>query len=613
MKSRRIALSIAFLVFGSVAVPSAVLAEGIRPSPSPTPTPIPGEVAPNYENPLDLQLPNGEQAMSCADPDVIRGQEPSDINWYLYCTSDPLTEEEVSEVPGATVFHNIPIFRSTDLVHWTYTGDAFATKPAWITGGVWAPDIAYANGQYLLYYAASETNLPGGASAVGVATSDSPTGPWTDTGTPVVEPAPGGQWRFDPEFLSVDGTNYLYFGSYFGGVFVRELSDSGLTSDPATEQRIAIDNRYEGTEIIQHDGWFYFFGSATNCCNGPLTGYSVFAARSESPLGPFVDEHGVSILEGRVGGTPAITQNGNRWVGPGHNTVFTDFSGQDWTIYHAIDRNDPYFVNDVGFTKRPALLDPIDWVNGWPVLRGGQGPSDEPMPGPAAEPGQVTAYQPEFVEDQQPGRRYAKLSDQFGGKKLDDQWTWVRPPDPATYGVRHGELTWQTQDADLHPELPALAFASVLNEPAPQGNYVVETKVSTTIPAEGCCQNYVQGGIVIYSDDGNYVKLVVVSIWNTRQTEFGKEITPVLEGYPNYGNTVVGPVGDETYLRIVREQVGDTDVYTPYTSMDGENWDRGGAWTHDLGNQPRIGLVSMGGPGDFETSFDYVRVSALKR
>jgi arabinan endo-1,5-alpha-L-arabinosidase len=179
--------------------------------------------------------------------------------------------------------------------------------------------------------------------------------------------------------------------------------------------------------------------------------------------------------------------------------------------------------------------------------------------------------------------------------------------------VRHGKLTWQTQDADLHPELPALALASVLTEPAPQGNYVVETKVSTTIPAEGCCQNYVQGGIVIYSDDGNYVKLVVVSIWNTRQTEFGKEITPVLEGYPNYGNSVVGPVGDETYLRIVREQVGDTDVYTPYTSMDGENWDRGGAWTHDLGNQPRIGLVSMGGPGDFETSFDYVRVSALKR
>ena len=43
----------------------------------------------------------------------------------------------------------------------------------------------------------------------------------------------------------------------------------------------------------------------------------------------------------------------------------------------------------------------------------------------------------------------------------------------------------------------------------------------------GCCQNFVQAGIVIYGNDDNYIKLVHVSIFNTRQTEFAKELSPV--------------------------------------------------------------------------------------
>jgi arabinan endo-1,5-alpha-L-arabinosidase len=146
----------------------------------------------------------------------------------------------------------------------------------------------------------------------------------------------------------------------------------------------------------------------------------------------------------------------------------------------------------------------------------------------------------------------------------------------------------------------------VLTEPAPAGNYVVQTKVKVDVPVQGCCQNYVQAGLLIYGDDGNYVKLASVSIWDTRQTEFGKELTPQPAGYPNYGNTVVGPVGTWTYLRIVRQ--GDT--YTAYTSLDGVHWDHGGTWTQHLASAPRIGLVSMGGSG-FTATFGYVRVSQL--
>ena len=364
-------------------------------------------VAADYRNPLDLELPGGQDAASCADPSVLRGRLAGEIRWYLYCTSDALTATELGP-DGKPLIHNVPMFSSTDLTHWSYAGDAFPTKPSWITGGMWAPDVVYHNGHYLMYFTASDTNLPGGGSAIALATSSSPTGPWQVSDTPVVPPtdaANGGgrRWEFDPEVIYTDSGSYLYFGSYFGGIFARRLSPDGSTSDAASETRIAIDNRYEGTYIVKHDGWYYFMGSATNCCAGPLTGYAVFTARSRSPLGPFLDAHGVSILAGRVGGTPLLTQNGNRWVGTGHNAVLTDFSGQQWIVYHAVDRNDPYYAGDVGYTKRPALMDPLDWRHGWPVVRGGRGPSDEPLPGPAAQPGERTGYRPAFRQRPQAG------------------------------------------------------------------------------------------------------------------------------------------------------------------------------------------------------------------
>src|SRR3954453_8253038 len=415
----------------------------------------PRPVAPTYRNPMSLELPGGGQAASCADPSVLAGHG-ADRHWYLYCTSDALRADELGP-DGTPLIHNVPTFRSTDLVHWRYVGDAFPAKPSWVSGFVWAPDVVFHGGRYLMYYAASDTSLPGGGSAVGVATSNSPTGPWTNTGTPVVPPTPhpngsgDKRWEFDPEVIRAGGHSYLYFGSYFGGVHVRELSADGLTSIAASERPIAIDNRYEGTFIVRHGGWFYFMGSATNCCNGPLTGYAVFTARSRNPLGPFLDRDGRSILDARVGGTPVLTQNGNRWVGTGHNAVLTDYSGQDWIVYHAVDRTHPYYAGDVGYTKRPALIDPLDWRSGWPVVRGGQGPSDRPMPGPAAQPGWRTAYRPHFVRTPQPEHTYRALSDSFSGSTLSKQWTWVRP-DAADYQLVDGTLQWKTQNADLHPE-----------------------------------------------------------------------------------------------------------------------------------------------------------------
>ncbi|MFI5889878.1 family 43 glycosylhydrolase [Actinoplanes sp. NPDC051513] len=316
-----------------------------------------------------------------ADPTVIRGQ---DGFWYAYATSDPLRS-------GSGSPHRIPIARSADLVTWSYVGDAL-TGPAapYVAPGssYWAPDVRYLDGRYVMYYAVTDTTASPDNSdfAIGVATAPAPAGPWTQQVAPVVSPRPGGGGGYlstiDPaELTAADGSRYLYFGSYYGGISVVRLAADGLSAvgSPAP---VAIDNKYEGAYVVRHDGWYYLFASSANCCAGPATGYSVSVGRSRSPLGPFVDAHGVSLLDSGAGGTPVVTQNGNRWIGAGHNGLVTDLSGQDYLVYHAIDRNAPYLDQPFGVNRRPMLLDRLDWIGGWPVVRAGAGPSDTPQAAP---------------------------------------------------------------------------------------------------------------------------------------------------------------------------------------------------------------------------------------
>jgi arabinan endo-1,5-alpha-L-arabinosidase len=609
-------------------------------------------VTTTYENPLAPVVPGDGTVDSCADPTVIKGQDGETQDgqqlWYLYCTTDPLNDSDV-DAQGNPVFHRIPTMVSTDLVSWTYVGDAFAPGsdglPAWIdpAAAFWAPDVVYSSStdQYYLFVTVTETTAAGGGSdtctgdsAIGVAVGDSPTGPWTWSDQPVVRPRhdpDGGPcsyfWTYDPDVLgdTVADDGILYYGSYYGGIFATEVqfTQTGATATTAAttdDTRIAIGNRYEGANVVFKDGYYYLFGSATNCCNGALTGYSVFVGRSTSPFGPFVDREGNSFLDAAVGGTPFLTMNGNRWVGTGHNTVFVDEGGQWWTVYHAVDQRDPFFDFRTGFTKRPALLDAVDWVDGWPTVNGGAGASDSRMPGPAAQEGQRSRHTPKLVKPQVAGRLLD--ADEFTGSTIGQDWSWAQGRVGAAT-VSDGVLRWQVEHTDLYVDTNT---ASVLVRDAPRGDYVVETKVRLAgLPDEGCCFNYAQAGLLIYGDDDNFVKLTDVSIWETRQTEFAKEMKPVPEGWSRYGNTVVGPPGEDwTWLRIVverlqgaerREAGGDTERYTAYTSQDGVTWVRGGTWTHHLGRNAQIGLVSMGATtqvtAPITAEFDDVRVYSL--
>ncbi|MEU4642851.1 family 43 glycosylhydrolase [Micromonospora sp. NPDC023814] len=339
----------------------------------------PAAAAPDtrYRNPVSAGF-----ADTFADPVVVRGE---DGFWYAYGTTDPLRE-------GEGTFHRVPTARSADLVDWTYVGDAFGAdqRPAYAApgAGFWAPDVRRVGDRWVMYVTVTDTTVSpdGGDFAVGAATAPTPTGPWTFADKPVVAPRPGGGggwlWTIDPsQFTDVDGRHYLYYGSYYGGISVTELSPDGLRAVDAPTP-VAVDNKFEGSYVLRRDGWYYLFASTANCCAGPATGYSVHVGRSRSPRGPFVDRDGIPLTASRAGGTPVLAQNGNRWIGTGHNGFLTDLSGQDWIVYHAIDRADPYLDEPFGINERPMLLDRLDWIDGWPTVNAGAGPSEGARPAP---------------------------------------------------------------------------------------------------------------------------------------------------------------------------------------------------------------------------------------
>jgi arabinan endo-1,5-alpha-L-arabinosidase len=300
---------------------------------------------PAYRNPV---LHN-----DAPDPAIIRAHDGS---YYAYTTQS---------YHGAR-FYNIPVLRSEDLVHWTLVGDAFEERPGWTPPGVdngdmWAPHIVRFGDTYYLYYSARF--LETAQMAIGVATSDRPEGPFRD---PLGEPLIVGQKGFDaidPFVTEVDGTKYIYWGSDGIPIRVQELSDDGLSLVGERQGLLSptgtgYESLVEGAWLLERGGFFYLMYSGDACC-GADAHYAVMVARSSSPTGPFE----------RDPANPILAAN-EEYLAPGHSATVRDADGRDWIVYHAMIAGD--FTN-----YRYLFIDPIEWVDGWPVVNGGAGPSVE--------------------------------------------------------------------------------------------------------------------------------------------------------------------------------------------------------------------------------------------
>ncbi len=286
---------------------------------------------------------------SLPDPDVIRGD---DGYFYLYATEHKRNDPDMK---------NSPIMRSPDLISWTRVGSLFtdSTHPQ-ITdqdAGIWAPSVNKVGNKYVIYYSQPGKNYK---HAIGVAVSDSPTGPFTDLGKLIDSNEQGVEISIDAYLYQEDGRNYLFWGS-FRSISVLELTEDGTAiKNKATQKRREVaGGQYEASVVLKRANWYYLIVSTGDYSKGGT--YRIVVGRSQSVFGPYVDKNGNDMMSVHH---ELVLKGNSTFSSPGHcSRIITDDAGQDWILYHA-------YPNDKDY--RCLMLDRINWVDGWPVSPGQQ-------------------------------------------------------------------------------------------------------------------------------------------------------------------------------------------------------------------------------------------------
>lgn len=236
---------------------------------------------------------------------------------YLYTSHD---EDEASWF----VMDNWKLYTTDDMVNWTDHGTVANYKTfEWGIGDAWAIQVVERNDKFYLY--APVKDRKSNRSAIGVAVSDSPYGPFYD---PIGAPLVQSEWGdIDPTaFVDDDGQAYLYWGNpKLKYVKLNEdmISFSGsVVETPMTEASFGkregnVKDRptlyEEGPWLYKRKDLYYLLWAG-----GPLPehiGYST----SKSPLGPWKNQ-----------GTLMPKEGGSFTNHPG----MVDFRGKTYFFYH---------------------------------------------------------------------------------------------------------------------------------------------------------------------------------------------------------------------------------------------------------------------------------------
>ena len=282
---------------------------------------------------------------------------------YIYMTDDHLlyNNGQVTKETYSTI-NCLRCISSDDLVNWTDHGlinVAGQNGIAKWAGNSWAPTACHKkiNGKekFFLYFANN-------ANGIGVLTSDSPTGPWSDpNGRAMIDRKTNGvtnvPWVFDPAVLvDDDGKGYLYFGGgtdnlpkdHPKSARCVALSDN-MTSIVGTPAVIDAPYMFEDSGIHKYNGKYYY-SYCTNWSTGGnkygLTTAAIDYMVSDSPLGPFTHKGEVFKNIGNFFGT----------TGNNHHTIM-EFKGQWYLFYHAQYLQDVMNLKDMGY--RSTHIDKI--------------------------------------------------------------------------------------------------------------------------------------------------------------------------------------------------------------------------------------------------------------
>lgn len=272
-----------------------------------------------------------------ADPDILYSNKTK--KYYIYPTSDGF------DGWGGFYFKT---FSSTDFVHWKDEGVILDLKKdvAWGPRNAWAPIITEkkVNGTYQYYYYFTA------AQKIGVAVSDQPTGPFKDSGKPLIDFKPEGIKRgqeIDPAVFNdpKSGKSFLYWGN--GYLAVAELNKDMISIKKNTIKVLTPDSTFrEGAYVIYRNGLYYFFWSEDDTRS---ENYRVRYGTSTSPYGPItVPENNLILQKDPAKGI----------YGTGHNSVLQLPGTDEWYIvYHRFNYPRGIEMGDAAGFNREVCID----------------------------------------------------------------------------------------------------------------------------------------------------------------------------------------------------------------------------------------------------------------
>ena len=260
--------------------------------------------------------------IGAADPDV----HVWDGVVWMYCSQDRNMKPEVHEhhYDAMDGYH---AFSSTDMINWTDHGEILHSRDvSWGKDGwMWAPGAARMNGKYYLYYPHKDKEDQW---RIGIATSDTPEGPFKDIGYPME-----GITGIDPKiFIDDDGEAYIYNNSAIVAKLKPnriELAEEVRKIDYAPREVMENDTMkfLEGSFMHKKDGVYYY--SYTNWKNKTYQGYY---GMGDNPYGPFE-------WKGEMAPKPRGAQD--------HHSII-EFKGQWYYFYHIAIEEYPLFKEEQG-------------------------------------------------------------------------------------------------------------------------------------------------------------------------------------------------------------------------------------------------------------------------
>ncbi|MFW5844906.1 MAG: family 43 glycosylhydrolase [Planctomycetota bacterium] len=255
-------------------------------------------------------------------------------------------------------FPGVPVYRSTDLVHWEQIGHALH-RPEQLdlsesrhSQGIWAPSLRYIDGRFVLVTTLVSTRVWPAMFRNFFVTADDPAGPWS-------EPTWLDEGGIDPDIVrGPDGRTWYLRGDK--GVMCAPISwPDGRLGERRWHWPGTAQDYTEGPHLYHIAGRYYLWAAE----GGTGMGHSMVCARADDIDGPWEPCPWNPILSNR--GTSRAIQC------TGHADLVQTPAG-DWYAVLLGIRD----LDGIGPLGRETHLAPVTWREGWPIV-GRDGRVDE--------------------------------------------------------------------------------------------------------------------------------------------------------------------------------------------------------------------------------------------